>query len=100
MKIITVVLHSRPDGLYRVTIKSLWVTIVLCAHSVWRAGGKGKGQRAGNTIESWLSHSEIIIVYLCLHSLWAGARGASLSKMKGRVRGRARDGWVGPPEAD
>jgi hypothetical protein len=33
----------------------------------------GKGQHAGDAAESWLSHSETIIVYLCLHSLWVGA---------------------------
>ena len=35
---------------------------MLCAHSVWHASGKGKGQRAGNAIESWLSHSETCIL--------------------------------------
>ena len=37
---------------------------MLCAHSVWRAGGKGKGRRAGNAIESWLSHSDIICILM------------------------------------
>jgi hypothetical protein len=49
---------------------SLWATIVHCTHGVWRAGGKGKGQRAGNTIESWLSHSETG------SGLWSKVRGA------------------------
>jgi hypothetical protein len=36
--------------------------------SVWRAGGLRRGRREGNTIESWLTHSENIVVYLYLHS--------------------------------
>ena len=41
---------------------------MLGAHRAWRAGGQRRGQRAGNIIESWLSHSETIIVSLGLHN--------------------------------
>ena len=62
------------------------------------AGGKGRGQRTGNFIECLLSHSETIIVYLCLHSLWAGARSVSQSKMRGACPGASsRLGQVGGP---
>jgi hypothetical protein len=50
---------------------------MLCAPSALHVSVRGKGQlrqHAGDTAESWLSHSETIVVYLYLHSLWAGAR--------------------------
>ena len=54
----------------------------------------GREEVSARVIESCLSHSETIIVYLCLHSLWAGA----FSIEDEGVQGRAREGWVGPPK--
>ena len=65
---------------------------------------RGKGQHAGDTAESWLSHSETIIVYLCLNSfrLWAGAHKRFSIKAEGCLsRGElASGGWAHLKRAD
>ena len=57
----------------------------------------GREEVSARVIESCLSHSETIIVYLCLHSLWAGAFSIEDEGVQGRAR-EVREGWVGPPK--
>ena len=63
---------------------------------------EGKGQHAGDTAESWLSHSKTIIVYLCMNSLWAKAcKRFSIEDEECLSRGElATGGWTHLKRAD